>query len=155
MASENTKAIATSETVSKACDELVARGQYPSQASIRTYLGGGSPNSIKKYQKEWREKADNDPTNYTVSFPVKPKEVEYAFEKLWAETYKIAKQLAISEQLQAIHVDNKQLRNIIAEKDEKLMDYEEMKGKVESQGETIALLIAKQGNTDNRISESQ
>jgi len=48
----------TYEDVAKIIEELMIKGDKPTILSIREGLGGvGSPNTISKYLKEWREKA--------------------------------------------------------------------------------------------------
>lgn len=54
---QNTKQVTTLvtyETVAQACEALNADGKRPSVRAIITYLGGGSPNVVLDYQRQWK-----------------------------------------------------------------------------------------------------
>lgn len=44
----------TKETVFEAADQLLADGEKPTITRIRDVIGGGSPNDITAWMKEWR-----------------------------------------------------------------------------------------------------
>lgn len=48
-------ALATLETVSAAASAIVAEGGTPSVRGVRERIGGGSPNSITRYLREWHQ----------------------------------------------------------------------------------------------------
>jgi len=46
--------LVTYETVAQACESLTAEGKRPSVRGITAFLGGGSPNVILDYQRQWK-----------------------------------------------------------------------------------------------------
>lgn len=51
----DTTAKATAETVARACDAIVAKGQRPTQDGVRLLVSGGSATTITKYMDLWFE----------------------------------------------------------------------------------------------------
>lgn len=52
---KQTTPLVTYETVAQACQALDAEGKRPSVRGIIAYLGGGSPNVVLDYQRQWKE----------------------------------------------------------------------------------------------------
>lgn len=136
------KTIANRETVFKACDELLASGTYPTQAKVLKYLGGGSPNTVAKYHRDWTDEKQQDKTNYTASFPPINKEIQYVFDKFYTEIYKLVERLVVDERLAVITELNEQQRNEIEKLEMELMGYQEMKGRVKANEANQAHLVA-------------
>lgn len=48
------QALVTYETVAAACEAINADGQRPSVRAIIAFLGGGSPNAVLEFQRQWK-----------------------------------------------------------------------------------------------------
>lgn len=142
METGNRKTIANRETVFKACDELLASGTYPTQAKVLKYLGGGSPNTIAKYHRNWTNEKQQDKTNFTVAFPPITKEIQYAFNKFYAEMYQLVERLIVDERLAVITELNEQQKKEIEKLEMELINYQEMKGRVKANEANQAQLVA-------------
>lgn len=78
----------TSAQVHEAADALLAEGLTPTVVSIRTRLGGGSPNNITKWLSQWREARNELESEGT---PALPPSVETAMRGVWVAAWKAAK----------------------------------------------------------------
>ena len=77
----------TREQVHQAADEIAAEGQNPTVMSVRTRLGGGSPNNITPWLGEWREAHERTKAEI---LPQLPEGVEGAMRQVWALAWKAA-----------------------------------------------------------------
>lgn len=77
----------TSEQVHEAADALVADGVAPTVVSIRTRLGGGSPNNISKWLNQWRESRTE---LERAASPPMPTPVETAMRGVWVAAWRAA-----------------------------------------------------------------
>ncbi|NCA72877.1 MAG: DNA-binding protein, partial [Sphingobacteriia bacterium] len=79
----------TSEQVHEAADALVADGVAPTVVSIRTRLGGGSPNNISKWLNQWREARTE---LERAASPPMPTSVETTMRGVWVAAWKAAQE---------------------------------------------------------------
>jgi hypothetical protein len=77
----------TREQVFETADALVNEGQSPTVVSVRTRLGGGSPNTIAPLLSEW--KALNE-TRQAAGLPPVPEPVEAVLRQVWGVAWKEA-----------------------------------------------------------------
>ena len=79
----------TAEQVHEAADALLSEGMSPTVVSIRTRLGGGSPNNISKWLNQWREaRTELD----RAASPPMPTPVETAMRGVWVAAWRAAKE---------------------------------------------------------------
>jgi transketolase len=75
------------DAVDETADALVNEGQSPTVVSVRTRLGGGSPNTIAPWLSEW--KALNE-TRQAAGLPPVPDPVEAVLRQVWGVAWKEA-----------------------------------------------------------------
>lgn len=83
----------TFETVSTAADNLVANGEKPTLASVRTALGGGSYSTISPLLKQWREQQMIEKTSAPI-IESAPEEVTEQAKNFGDKVWQVALELA-------------------------------------------------------------
>jgi hypothetical protein len=78
----------TREQVFEAADALVREGQNPTVVSVRTRLGGGSPNTITPFLGEWKALHEH---KQAASVPAPPEAVEAVLRQVWGTAWQEAK----------------------------------------------------------------
>lgn len=131
----------TREEIFQVADELFAQGINPTQVKIRERLGKGSYATINKYLREWRNLERNIAnTNAAIPLPEDfQKEALNLFytslSKLWTKAVIKAEETQVNEMVALLEKENQQLRN-------ELMNYNEMKGRVEASEAIQSQLLA-------------
>lgn len=82
------------EDVSQACNELVKAGEQTSTLKVRKMLGMGSPNTIQKFIKVWRDSAEaqNAKADQLPAVVKLPEEFQAESELLLKKIFKLAEQ---------------------------------------------------------------
>lgn len=147
------KAFANRESVFKACNDLLARKVYPTQALVRKELGGGSFQTISKYHREWVDEQEREKLHNPSLFALKPKDVQKAIDDLCSEIFIATEQLIVNDRINVLESENEQLRIKLEEAEKKLMDYNEMKGRVEASEAIQSQLLATVENQGRRMEQ--
>lgn len=151
------------EDVAKACNELVAAGEEPSIIKIHKMLGKGSPNTVQKFIKQWRE-SDEAKAAKTEQLPAViqlPESFKGEAELFLKKIFKLAE----AEHDAAIERNNLEKEQAIAKADAEIkeaMEYaegisatnEELTGEVEQLKKQIAELDVKNGSLQNQLDEA-
>lgn len=151
------------EDVAKACNDLVKAGEEPSIIKVHKMLGKGSPNTVQKFIKQWRDsdeakaaKAEQLPA--VIQLPESFKNEAEIFIK---QIFKLAEK----EHDAAIERNNLEKEQAIAKADAEIkeaMEYaegisatnEELTGEVEQLKKQIAELDVKNGSLQNQLDEA-
>lgn len=84
----------TREQVFETADALIREGQTPTVLSVRTRLGGGSPNTITPLLAEWRTLHEQ---KQAASLPPVPEPVEVVLRQVWGAAWQQAQSLLTDE----------------------------------------------------------
>jgi chromosome segregation ATPase len=101
----------TREQVFETADALVREGQNPTVLSVRTRLGGGSPNTITPLLGEWRSLHEQ---KHAASIPAVPEPVETVLRQVWGAAWQEA-QAQLSGEREALASARKALEQERAE----------------------------------------
>ncbi len=77
----------TREQVFEAADALTREGQGPTVVSVRTRLGGGSPNTIAPLLAEWKSLQEG---RQAAAMPGVPEPVEAVMRQVWGVAWQAA-----------------------------------------------------------------
>ncbi|MBK5966724.1 hypothetical protein CCR95_22265 [Thiocystis minor] len=77
----------TQEQVNDACEALTLQGKTPTVVSVRTHLGGGSPNNVTKWLSAWKSQHAGLRQE---ALPPLPEAVEAAIRQVWGVAWKTA-----------------------------------------------------------------
>lgn len=149
--------------MAKACNELVAAGEEPSIIKVHKMLGKGSPNTVQKFIKQWRE-SDEAKAAKTEQLPAVvqlPESFKGEAELFLKKIFKLAE----AEHDAAIERNNLEKDQAIAKADAEIkeaMEYaegisatnEELTGEVEQLKKQIAELDIKNGSLQNQVDEA-
>jgi chromosome segregation ATPase len=76
--------------ISKVCDDMVSRGEAPATTAVLKILGKGSPNTIQKYIKVWREENEASGTEIAVIDVELPESFKSSLESFGRQLYNAA-----------------------------------------------------------------
>ena len=114
----------TREQVFEAADSIANEGVTPTVMSVRTRLGGGSPNNITKWLGEWKEQNE---ASKVEALPPLPEGVESAMRQVWGSAWKGAK-VQLEAEREALSTARKEIEK---ERNEMLSEIGRLDGELE------------------------
>jgi hypothetical protein len=121
----------TREQVFETADALVREGQNPTVVSVRTRIGGGSPNTITPFLGEWKALHEH---KQAASVPAPPEPVEAVLRQVWGTAWQEA-QAQLEGEREALSSARKE---IAKEREAMLAEITRMDAEMEAARESIA-----------------